>query len=94
MSNNDIHKNTIKLVQEQSVNILPHDEEAEEVLLGSLLSYNSSLDLIENGLSSLHFFVPIYGRIYQSVCELDYRDQIAKPLTLEHYLSDDEAFKE
>ena len=61
MTNNDnIHKNTIKLVQEQGINTLPHDEEAEEVLLGSLLSDNSALDLIENGLANIHFFVPIY----------------------------------
>ena len=38
MSNNDnFHKNTIKLVQEHNINTLPHDEEAEEVLLGSLI---------------------------------------------------------
>ena len=49
------NKNTIKLVQEDKMNTLPHDEEAEEVLLGSLLSDNSALDLIENGLSSFHF---------------------------------------
>ena len=95
MKNDDSYqKSTIKLVQDYNLNTLPHDEEAEETLLGSLLSDNSSLDLIENGLSSLHFFVPIYGRIYQSICELVYRDQIANPLTLEHYFSDDEAFKE
>ena len=95
MSNNDnIYKNPIHLVQEQSINILPHDEEAEEVLLGSLLSDNSALDLIENGLSDFHFFVPIYGRVFQSICELVNKDQIANPLTLEHYFSEDEAFKE
>ena len=95
MKNDDSYqKSTVKLVQDYNLNTLPHDEEAEETLLGSLLSDNSSLDLIENGLSSLHFFVPIYGRIYQSICELVYRDQIANPLTLEHYFSDDEAFKE
>ena len=95
MSNKDnIHKNTIKLVQEQSINTLPHDEEAEEILLGSLLSDNSVLDLIENGLANIHFFVPIYGRIFQSICELVNKDQIANPLTLEHYFSEDEAFKE
>ena len=95
MSNNDnLNKNTIKLVQEQYINTLPHDEEAEEVLLGNLLSDNTALDLIENGLSNFHFFVPIYGRIYQSICELVYKDQVANPLTLEHYFSDDEAFKE
>ena len=50
MTNNDnLNKNTIKLVQEQNINSLPHDEEAEEVLLGNLLSDNTALDLIENG---------------------------------------------
>ena len=38
MSNNDnLNKNTIKLVQDQYTNTLPHDEEAEEVLLGNLI---------------------------------------------------------
>ena len=66
MPNNDnFHNQTFKLVQENNINVLPHDDEAEEVLIGSLLSDNASLDLIENGLSNFHFFVPIYGRIYQ-----------------------------
>ena len=65
MSNNDSYKkNTIKLVQDYNLNSLPHDEEAEEILLGGLLSDNSSLDLIENGLSNFHFFVPIYAQIF------------------------------
>ena len=34
MSNNDnFHNQTIKLVQENNINVLPHDDEAEEVLL-------------------------------------------------------------
>ena len=96
MSNNDnYHQNSaIKLIQDLDLNSLPHDEEAEEVLLGSLLADNSGFDLIENGLSSSHFYVPIYGRIYQSICEMVFKDQIANPLTLEHYFSDDDAFKE
>ena len=95
MSNNENNQqSTIKLIQDYTDNTLPHDEEAEEILLGSLLSDNSSLDLIENGLSNTHFFVPIYGRLYQSICELVSKDQIANPLTLEHFFADDEAFNE
>ena len=30
----------------------------------------------------------------KSICELVYKDQLANPLTLEHYFSEDEAFKE
>ena len=92
MSNNDNQQNTIKLVSDFNINTLPHDNEAEEVLLGSLLSDNTSLDLIENNLSDIHFFVPMYGRIYQSICELVNKDQIANPLTLEHYFAQDESF--
>ena len=58
MSNNDNQQNTIKLVSDFNINTLPHDNEAEEVLLGSLLSDNTSLDLIENGLSDIHFLFP------------------------------------
>jgi replicative DNA helicase len=34
------------------------------------------------------------GRIYKAVFELINKDQIANPLTLDHYFSDDEAFIE
>ena len=38
------------------------------------------------------FYVPIYGRIFHSICELVQKDQIANPLTLEHYFAQDDAF--
>ncbi len=78
----------------QSDNKLPHDNEAEEILLGALLSDNNSFEIIENGLSDFHFFIPMLGRIYKAIFELVNKDQIANPLTLDHYFSDDEAFNE
>ena len=62
MSNNENNQqSTIKLIQDYNDNSLPHDEEAEEILLGSLLSDNNSLDLLENGLSSTHFSFQFMG---------------------------------
>ena len=56
MSNNENNQQSaIKLIQDYNDNTLPHDEEAEEILLGSLLSDNTSLDLIENGFPILIF---------------------------------------
>ncbi len=75
-------------------NELPHDVEAEEILIGSLLSDNKAIENIENGLMDFHFFVPMLGRIYKAIYELVNKDQIANPLTLEHYFSNDEAFLE
>ena len=34
------------------------------------------------------------GRIFKAIIELNNRDQIANPLTLDHYFTDDEAFNE
>jgi replicative DNA helicase len=75
-------------------NPLPHDNEAEEILLGALISDNSSIEYIENGLSDFHFYVPMLGRVFKAVLELNNKDQIANPLTLDHYFSDDTAFNE
>ncbi|MAJ24205.1 MAG: replicative DNA helicase [Rickettsiales bacterium] len=75
-------------------NSQPHDNEAEEILLGALISDNSSIENIENGLADYHFYVPMIGRIFKAVEELTNKDQIANPLTLDHYFSDDTAFNE
>ena len=84
----------IKNINTQNPSELPHDIEAEEILIGSLLSDNRAIENIENGLMDYHFFVPMLGRIYKAIFELVNKDQIANPLTLEHYFSADEAFLE
>jgi replicative DNA helicase len=96
MSKLENYKSDITLINNinQGDNKLPHDNEAEEILLGALLSDNNALEIIENGLSDFHFFIPMLGRIYKAIFELVNKDQIANPLTLDHYFSDDEAFNE
>ncbi len=88
------YQNNIKTLSNfnDNENTMPHDNEAEEILLGSLLSDNTSFEIIENNLSDYHFFVPMLGRIYKAIYELINKDQIANPLTLDHYFSDDDAF--
>ena len=86
--------NNLKGINEYNIKDLPHNSEAEEILLGSLMTDNISLEKIENGLKDYHFFVPILGRIYKALFELIGKDQIANPLTLEHYFADDNAFIE
>jgi replicative DNA helicase len=96
MSKLENYKTDISLIKNvnQGDNKLPHDNEAEEILLGALLSDNNAFETIENGLSDFHFFIPMLGRIYKAIFELVNRDQIANPLTLDHYFSDDESFNE
>jgi len=96
MSKLENFKSEVSLINNinQGDNKLPHDNEAEEILLGALLSDNNAFEAIENGLSDFHFFIPMLGRIYKAIFELVNKDQIANPLTLDHYFSDDEAFNE
>ena len=87
--------NKISLVESfTNNNALPHDNEAEEILLGAIISDNHSVEYIENGLSDFHFNVPMLGRIFKAIIELTNKDQIANPLTLDHYFADDNPFKE
>ena len=90
------YNNKLNLVDSFTNNnhTLPHDNEAEEILLGALISDNNSIEYIENGLSDFHFYVPMLGRIFKAVLELTNKDQIANPLTLDHYFADDNSFKE
>ena len=90
------YNNKLNLVDSFTNNnqTLPHDNEAEEILLGALISDNNSVEYIENGLSDFHFYVPMLGRIFRAVIELANKDQIANPLTLDHYFADDSSFKE
>ena len=90
------YNNKLNLVNDftSNKNTLPHDNEAEEILLGALISDNNSVEYIENGLSDFHFYVPMLGRIFRAVIELANKDQIANPLTLDHYFADDNSFKE
>ncbi len=90
------YNNNLNLVDNFTTknNALPHDNEAEEILLGALISDNNSIEYIENGLSDFHFYVPMLGRIFKAVLDLSNKDQIANPLTLDHYFADDNSFKE
>ena len=90
------YNNKLNLVDSftKNNNTLPHDNEAEEIILGALISDNNSVEFIENGLSDFHFYVPMLGRIYKAVLDLASKDQIANPLTLDHYFADDISFKE
>ena len=62
--------------------------------MGALISDNHSVENIENGLSDFHFYVPMLGRIFKAIIGLSNKDQLANPLTLDHYFADDNSFKE
>ena len=70
---------------------LPHNDEAEQALLGAMLVNNEVANRVSAFLRPEHFFQPVHGRIYESVLSLVERGQIATPVTLKTYFDDDEA---
>ena len=70
---------------------LPHNDEAEQALLGALLVNNEKTHMVSGFLLAEHFFQPIHGRIYDAIQKLVERGQMANPVTLKHYFENDDA---
>ena len=70
---------------------LPHNDEAEQALLGAMLVNNEVANRVSGFLRPEHFFQPVHGRIHEAIIKLVERGQIADPVTLKHYFEGDEA---
>lgn len=69
----------------------PHNLEAEQALLGSILVNNEAAQKVQSFLFAEHFFEPVHGRIYESVLKLMDKNQIADPVKLKPYFENEEA---
>ena len=69
----------------------PHNLEAEQALLGSILVNNEAAQKVQGFLEPEHFFEPVHARIYESVLKLMDKNQIADPVKLKPYFDSDEA---
>ncbi|MFM2043009.1 MAG: hypothetical protein RLY86_1585 [Pseudomonadota bacterium] len=67
----------------------PHNEEAEQALLGAILVNNKAFEKVGEFLRPEHFFDPANGRIYAACLKLIDRGQVANPLTLKAYFEQD-----
>jgi replicative DNA helicase len=76
--------------KETSWREMPHNQEAEQALLGALLVNNNGLEKVSEFLRAEHFFVPVHGRIYQSIFTFFERGLNATPVTLKGYFENDE----
>lgn len=70
--------------------VLPHNQEAEQGLLGALLVDNRAYEKIGDLLRPEHFFLPVHQRIFTAVSQFIDRGQTASPVTLKGYFEKDE----
>ncbi|ETX28313.1 replicative DNA helicase [Roseivivax isoporae] len=73
---------------------MPHSVEAEQQLLGAILTNNDIYDRIASIITSKHFYDPVHARIYEVAAARIARNQLASPVTLKAFLQDDEGLKE
>jgi replicative DNA helicase len=73
---------------------MPHSIEAEQQLLGAILTNNDIFDRIASIIRPEHFYDPVHARIFEIAAARIAKNALASPVTLKAFLEDDEGLKE
>ncbi|PID37098.1 MAG: replicative DNA helicase [Rhodobacterales bacterium] len=73
---------------------VPANLEAEQQLLGAILTNNDIYDRVAQIIRPEHFYEPLHERIYRIAEERISANMLASPVTLKTYLEDDPGLKE
>lgn len=72
-----------------SARVPPHNQGAEQALLGAILLNNSAYEKVGDFLRPEHFYVPVHARIFEAVARLIERNHVADAITLKVYFRED-----
>ncbi|PIE08594.1 MAG: replicative DNA helicase [Rhodobacterales bacterium] len=73
---------------------MPHNIEAEQQLLGAILTNNDIYDRVAQIIRPQHFYEPVHERIYALAESRIAANMLASPVTLKPFLADDEGLRE
>ena len=73
---------------------VPHSIEAEQQLLGAILTNNDLFDRIAQILQAEHFYDPVHARIFETAAARIAKNNLASPVTLKAFLEDDAGLAE
>ncbi|GGE46112.1 replicative DNA helicase [Actibacterium pelagium] len=73
---------------------LPHSIEAEQQLLGAILTNNEIFDRVASIIKPVHFYEPVHQRIYEVAMQRIQKNALASPVTLKAFMEEDEGLKE
>jgi len=80
--------------QIESAETMPHSIEAEQQLLGAILTNNDIYDRVASIIGPQHFYDPVHARIYETAAARIAKNNLASPVTLKAFLEEDEGLKE
>ncbi|WP_296426226.1 replicative DNA helicase [Yoonia sp.] len=81
-------------VAEASADLMPHSIEAEQQLLGAILTNNDIFDRVAAIIGPKHFYDPVHARIFETAASRISKNMLASPVTLKTFMEDDEGLKE
>ncbi|MDQ7071589.1 MAG: replicative DNA helicase [Rhodobacterales bacterium] len=81
-------------VEVQTPDTMPHSIEAEQQLLGAVLTNNDIYDRVASVIGPQHFYDPVHARIYEIAAARIAKNNLASPVTLKAFMEDDEGLKE
>ena len=73
---------------------MPHSIEAEQQLLGAILTNNDLFDRVAQILRAEHFYDPVHARIFETAAARIAKNNLASPVTLKAFLEDDAGLAE
>ena len=79
---------------EAGTDVLPHNIEAEQQLLGAVLTNNDIYDRIASVVRAEHFYDPVHQRVFEIAAARIQKNALASPVTLKGYLEDDQGLAE
>jgi len=78
----------------QNPETMPHSIEAEQQLLGAILTNNDVFDRVASIIGPQHFYDPVHARIFDIASARIAKNNLASPVTLKAFMEDDEGLKE
>ncbi|MHA6323482.1 replicative DNA helicase [Roseivivax sp. CAU 1753] len=78
----------------QAPDTMPHSIEAEQQLLGAILTNNDVYDRVASIITAKHFYDPVHARIYEVAAARIAKNNLASPVTLKAFMEEDEGLKE
>ncbi|WP_172328059.1 replicative DNA helicase [Mangrovicoccus sp. HB161399] len=79
---------------EEVSDALPHSIEAEQQLLGAILTNDRVFDRVASILKADHFYDPVHGRIFEIAASRFAKNALVSPVTLGAFLEDDPGLRE
>ena len=74
--------------------VMPHSIEAEQQLLGAILTNNEVYDRVSQIISASHFYEPVHARIYELCAARITKNTLASPVTMASFMDKDAGLKE